>query len=160
DTNGYPDIFVKNLASQAIVRVNLTNDGQQESGNAPSNGARVAISRDGRYVVFSSQSTNLGVPASHSAVFIRDRVAGTTELASVFDTTLPYCFSNNEGVSNDGRYVSFSAVCEDADSTPVLFATMVRDRLLGTTTRVDALPDGTPGNGDGRLASMMSANGQ
>jgi hypothetical protein len=37
---------------------------------------------------------------------------------------------------------------------------MVRDQLLGTTTRVDTLPDGTPGNGSGNGNSVMSADGK
>src|SRR5262245_35059120 len=136
DTNGYADIFVENLATGAISRVNLTSSGEQESGlgGSPDNNfnfARQAISRDGRYVVFMSRSPNMGVPTGQSRVLIRDRVAGTTEIASVIDTTAPLCFSQNEGVSNDGRYVSFSALCEDEQGIhQVLVATMVRDRLL------------------------------
>jgi hypothetical protein len=167
DTNGYPDIFVETLTTGAIDRVNLTNTGAQESGaqaGAPGgniNLSRKAISRDGRYVVFVSRSANMGVPAKQSRVFIRDRVAGTTELVSVINTSAPLCFSQNEGVSNDGRYVSFSALCEDATGDNIyLSATMVRDRLLGTTTQVDTLPDGTPGNADGRHQSFMSADGK
>jgi Tol biopolymer transport system component len=163
DTNGFADIFVENLATGAIERVNVTNTGEQDAGptNPPyDNLAREAISRDGRYVVFLSRSENMGVPTGQSRVLIRDRVAGTTEVASVIDTTAPLCFSHTESVSNDGRYVSFSAMCEDAEgNTQSLVATMVRDRLLGTTTRVDTLADGTPGNANAG-GSVMSADGK
>jgi hypothetical protein len=168
DTNGYPDVFVENLGTGAIDRVNLTSSGAQESGNTLGAGnmniARPAISRDGRYVAFWSASANMGVPPDNSAVFLRDRVAGTTEKASVLPYSYPWCFSQNEGVSNDGRYVSFSVLCNntattEADATAQVINTSVRDRLLGTTTQVDALPDGTPANLYSG-ASVMSANGE
>ena len=125
DTNGYPDVFVANIATGAIARVNFTNGGQQESGNTiglgNDNAAVPAISRDGRFVAFWSASANMGVAANHTAVFLRDRVAGTTELVSIIPTTLPYCFSQREGVSNDGRYVSFSAALRGrVDHSPVV----------------------------------------
>jgi hypothetical protein len=163
DTNNYSDIFVENIATGAIDRVNLTSSGAQESGNTwgppGSNAAKIAISRDGRYVAFWSASANMGVAPKNSAVFLRDRVAGTTERASVLPYSYPYCYSQNEGVSNDGRYVSFSVLCENAQTTAQVVNTSFRDRLLGTTTQVDALPDGTPANafsGD----SVMSADGK
>jgi Tol biopolymer transport system component len=163
DTNGYPDVFVEDLATGAIDRVNLTPSGEQESGNSIGNvnASRIAISRDGRYVAFWSASANMGVAPNNTAIFLRDRVAGTTELASVLPFSYPFCFGEGiQGVSNDGRYVSFNEDCEPDDgiNNPAIYGTFVRDRTLGTTTQVDTLPDGMPTNGFSYV-SVMSADG-
>jgi hypothetical protein len=163
DTNGYPDVFVEDIATGAIDRVNLTPSGDQESGNTigpgNTNAARVEISRDGRYVEFWSASANMGVATNDSAVFLRDRVAGTTELASVLPFSSATCNSREEGgISNDGRYVTFSVLCEDAQSNVTYMGTFVRDRVLGTTTQADTLSDGTLTNGHS-ATGLMSADG-
>ena len=82
DTNGVDDIFVRDLdedndgilnESGATSTVHLSVDSDENAGNGPSYYPR--ISRDGRYVGFTSSATNLvsgdtnGVPD----VFVRDR---------------------------------------------------------------------------------------
>jgi Tol biopolymer transport system component len=165
DTNNYPDLFVRNLVTGATERVNVTNAGNQESGGSPGNAARPALSRDGRYVAFWSMSPNM-VSGGSSAVFLRDRVAHTTEKVSVgVATSQPLCFAQNEGVSNDGRYVSFDYHCEDADEVVKPTDTegiYLHDRTTNSTVRVDTLADGTPSDADYRYSvhAVMSADGR
>jgi Tol biopolymer transport system component len=56
DTAGISDIFVKAIASEAIIRVSVAEDGLTEA-NAPSFNA--TISADGRYVALESDASNL-----------------------------------------------------------------------------------------------------
>jgi Tol biopolymer transport system component len=174
DTNDHADVFVANVGAGTFERINMSPSGQQEARPDPTrpdiNASRIAMSRDGRFVTFWSTSANM-VPSNHSSVFLRDRATQTTQEVSVGYPTGPdwqICFSQNEGVSNDGRYVSFSVLCEKADGAgrPTdLVGTFMRDRVAGVTTRVDELPDGTPANGfsgnsfmsaDGRYVTYMS----
>ncbi len=57
DLNGMPDQFVYDRVAGALTLISLVSDGSQ--GNLPSGPG--VISRDGRYVCFSSQATNLDV---------------------------------------------------------------------------------------------------
>src|SRR5258706_3361463 len=81
DTNGCEDVFVRDRSNGTIERVSV------DSGGAQGNDASVdpLISPDGRYVAFESSATNLVAGATNAAadVFLRDRLAGTTERESV-----------------------------------------------------------------------------
>ncbi len=105
--NGLPDLFVRDvvLGTNYLICAGATN------------GGNVAISPDGRYVVFFSTSTNLvpGVPpTSQGEVYIRDRVTGTTTWASTNAAALAlgYLGQNNAPsyhprLSDDGQSVAF-----------------------------------------------------
>jgi len=56
DTNGYGDVFVKDIDTGAIARVSLNDEGEQAV-NADSFG--LSISDDGRYIIFRSSAVNL-----------------------------------------------------------------------------------------------------
>jgi Tol biopolymer transport system component len=81
DTNGRPDIFVRDLVAGTTTRVSVaTGGGQADDGSfVPS------ISGNGRYVAFDSPSTNLvaGDTNGVSDIFVHDRETGTTTRASV-----------------------------------------------------------------------------
>ena len=78
DTNGVRDVFVRDVDTGVTTRVSVGDGGQA---NGASSNAR--ISADGRYVVFTSQATNLvpGDTNGVSDVFLRDLAAGTTTSA-------------------------------------------------------------------------------
>lgn len=71
-----------------------------------------SLSFDGRYLAFVSEAAldardlDNGTPD----VFLRDRVAGTTVLASVSPTTLGGAFSLGPSISADGRWVGFHSL--------------------------------------------------
>lgn len=71
DTNGWPDIFVRDLQAGVTSRVNVGPGGvaaQGDSGIAPS------ISADGRFVAFESSANNLVLgDTGHADVFVRDQ---------------------------------------------------------------------------------------
>ena len=131
------------------------------------------LSADGRVVVFFSNAEDLvRGDENHRDIFdvlVHDVVAGTTELANISDSgeqadSDPLSYP---AISADGRYVAFDSwattlVPGDTNVRPDVF---VRDRVLGTTTRVSVDSDGTEGNGystnpalspDGRYVGFSS----
>ena len=159
DTNASTDVFVRELASGTTERVSVATGGAQADGYS----TFAAISADGRFVAFQSAATNLvpGDANGLSDVFVRDRLAGTTERVSVSSTG-----SEGDGtsaqivLSADGRYAAFQSAATnlDAGDSNGMDDVFVRDRLLGTTTRVSVSFFGTEGNAPS-VAPSISADG-
>jgi hypothetical protein len=102
-----------------------------------------AISADGRFVVFDSGASNLvaGDTNQRVDVFVRDRVAGTTERVSVGSgRTEANDNSLGGAISADGRFVVFDSEASNlvAGDTNGRFDVFVRDREAGTTTLISA----------------------
>jgi Tol biopolymer transport system component len=111
DTNGIPDVFVRDLVSQTTTLASLNASGANSVMATP------VISPNGRYVAFFSTAKNLaaGVSASSQGeVYLRDLVANTTTWASTNATAivsntihLNYTPSYHPALSADGRFVAF-----------------------------------------------------
>ena len=110
------------------------------------------MSVDGRFVGILSGATNL-IPGGTNGqihVFIRDRVTGKNQLASVSsDGAQGNDFSSGGELSANGRYVAFGSsstnlVANDTNGQDDIF---VHDRKTGKTRRVSAGQDGVEGNG-------------
>ncbi|MGA2246294.1 MAG: hypothetical protein ABSH48_14955 [Verrucomicrobiota bacterium] len=119
DTNGIPDIFVRDLVSGttrlASVGAMAANGPYQSLSDTP------AITPDGRYVAFYSSATNL-VPDRilGGEIYQRDLVAGTTTWISADAGNLLQSVSGSSNavscslrMSDDGNYVAFGA-CTNA----------------------------------------------
>ncbi|MBL8142096.1 MAG: hypothetical protein JNM38_13355 [Acidobacteria bacterium] len=106
DTNGQPDVFVRDTQAATTTRVSVATGGAQANG-ASGGGS---ISADGRYIAFHSDATNLvagDTNASHDA-FVHDRLTGVTTRVSV--TTSggeDMGYSQYPVISADGRFVAF-----------------------------------------------------
>jgi hypothetical protein len=108
-------------------------------------------SADGRYVTFISSSPQLvaGDTNNFTDIFVRDTVAGTTELVSTAtDGTIANGSSAGPSISADGRYVAFSSsasnlVAGDANGRQDIY---LRDRTNGTTERISMATSGEPDN--------------
>jgi Tol biopolymer transport system component len=165
DTNGHYDVFVRDLAFGVTTRASLDGNGVEGDGDSLS----PSISADGRYVAFTSAATDLvpGDANGHTDVFVRDRVAGTTVLASV--STLGAqadadCLAPR--ISADGRCVVFHSVATTlAPANGDLYDDVfVRDLEHGTTERVSVALAGDPNgasdmpsiSGDGRCVAFRS----
>jgi Tol biopolymer transport system component len=75
-----------------------------------------SITPDGRFVAFTSNSSNLfpGVTAGLDQVYVRDRTTGTTTLVSVNTTGQPGDGnSSRPSISANGRWVAFQSVATD-----------------------------------------------
>ncbi len=144
DTNGRSDVFVRDLRTGAVERVNVASDGTQAEGGWSGSHA-VRISADGRYVAFMSDATNLvdwpePPSGSVSDVYVHDRRTGRTERVSVGvggGTALTF---DAFDMSGDGRFVAFAAQrMEGAPNNQTL--AYVVDRRTGTVRRVsDRIP--------------------
>jgi Tol biopolymer transport system component len=140
-------------AQVAIEPVNLTDAGNQANGSV----GRGLMTPDGRYVVFTSTSTNLvpGFSLGKYDVYVRDRLLGTTKFVSLTSAGGPsyqWCFHG--GISDDGRYVVFESSGNDIVPGDDNLAddVFVRDLVAGTTTRVSVGSAGVQGNGPSSVA--------
>jgi hypothetical protein len=162
DQNGVLDVFRYDRAEQTttLVSVSLAGDG---SGNASSFGA--AISGNGRFVAFTSDSTDLTRQAASGArdVFVRDMQTGKTRIVSLKqDGTAAGGASNGPAISANGRFVAFSSFASDIvpGDTNDDFDIFLRDRKLGQTTRVSVDSSGAEAVGGSSEEAAISNNGQ
>ncbi|HUL51573.1 MAG TPA: hypothetical protein VLU94_03200 [Candidatus Nitrosotalea sp.] len=112
DTNGIPDVYVRDVEAGATV---LASPGALGSGSDGSQAPE--ISADGRFVAFFSMATNL-VPGVTTAgeIYVRDLQSGTTTWASTNARSLYFSVvgssnvvSCNHRMSADGQFVAFEA---------------------------------------------------
>jgi Tol biopolymer transport system component len=163
DTNGHSDIFVHDRSTGMTERVSVDSSGAEGDGNSGLIG-HPALSADGRFVAFSSASTNLVAGDTNQAedIFVHDRGTGVTERVSVKSSGAQAndrCYS--PAISADGRFVAFETVATNlvAHDTNGASDVFVRDRTNGTTERVSVDSAGAEGNGHSVSASL-SADGR
>ena len=166
DTNGVDDVYVRDLNTGVTSLVTIGPSGERLNCTCSRPVAR--LSGDGRFVLFSADFSVAG----GSLLWLRDRDADQN---GVFDepgnvTTAAVDVAAIEGdliaridgvaISNDARYVAFSAATFDENGTPIGFRVFLHDRMLGTSTRVDRP---LPSSGDVDALSFapdFSDNGQ
>jgi archaellum component FlaF (FlaF/FlaG flagellin family) len=107
DTNGSWDIFVRDRMTHVTTRVSVASDGSEANGTS----IRSSISNDGRFVVFSSEASNL-VPGDTNGfwdIFVHDRLTGATTRRSFADdgSQANYECWMESAVSTDGTTVAF-----------------------------------------------------
>jgi hypothetical protein len=146
DTNGYKDVFVRDMVKGTTTLVSVNSAGTGPGNNASDN---ANITPDGRYVVFESNASDL-VPNDTNAatdVFVRDLVAGTTTLVSMNQagTGPGNAAAQDPAISADGRSVAFDSSASNlvANDTNGAADVFVRDLVLGTTTLVSVNLAGT-----------------
>jgi Tol biopolymer transport system component len=151
DTNGTSDVFVHDRATGVTERVSVDSKGRQSDGEADGvldvNFGRPAITPDGRYVAFASSATNLVKGDKNNAVdiFLRDRLAGTTErVNTVGRKTVANAESSHPAISPDGRYVAFQSFADNLVPGDTNFTSDVflRDRQTDTIVRVSLTSTG------------------
>jgi len=131
--------------SADLTRVSVSTVGAQSNGHSN----RPSLNSDGRYVVFTSQATNLD-PRDTSAtadIYLHDRLLDTTELVSVsLGNTGGNDSSGFPTVSSDGRYVTFESAATNLtkEQTIGLKKIHLRDRQLQQTTLISVPFDGSP----------------
>lgn len=116
DTNGLPDVFLADTASGRIQRVSVSSTGVQQNAAVIDPFHQVSdVSRDGRFVAFDSDATNLVARDRNkdTDVFLRDLVTGRTTRMSVdrfgFEADND---SFNPSISAGGRFISFQSFAE------------------------------------------------
>jgi hypothetical protein len=142
-------IFVRDRVKGETERVSVSSDGMPAGGGGSD---RPFISGDGRYVLFSSYASNLvpGDTNEEEDLFLRDRIAGTTERVNVDEQgeeTLGNGNAFRANISDDGRFVLFmsrarlSELDDDTDSEPE-WDVYLRDRETGKNLMPTLAPDG------------------
>ncbi len=165
DTNGHTDVFVKDLQTGTVVLASVTASGVLGNGSC----FLPKLSADGRYVAFSTFSSNLAPSDANGTgtdVFVKDLTTGALEHVS----------KDNAGVggngtsayhefSRDGRFVSFYSystnfVANDTNGNADVF---VFDRQTQTIECVSVDSNGVPSLGgksalsdDGRFVAFLT----
>lgn len=149
-TPGTFEHFLRDLRTGKVERAV-----QGTNGRVPNRGGSVtALSADGRYVVFSSRSTNLSSGEGRGAnVYVRDRTTNVTTLETVAPDGGPADQTGGSGsfanaITPDGRYVAFGStantlVVGDTNRDDVF----VRDRTAKRTRLVSVAAGGGPADG-------------
>jgi Tol biopolymer transport system component len=119
DTNGTPDVFVRDMATGAISRVSTAEHGEQANGYS----VGPAISADGTRIAFLSTATNL-VPSAaggpinpptsglldRTEVYVKDLVSGVVTKVSIAPGGAPAdSHSTDHAISADGTAVAFGS---------------------------------------------------
>ena len=178
DTNGIPDVFVRDLLNGSTRLVSIGAKGNGTGASSP------VITPDGRYVAFFSTSQGLaaGVSASTAGeVYVRDLIANVTTWASTNAANvvsnalhLNFAASFHPAISGDGRFVSFKAGWTNGATAPggsgvagvIIFQ---YDSSNGATTSISSNgfpawlqnddvygPEMSP---DGRFVAFVATNG-
>jgi Tol biopolymer transport system component len=170
DTNAIPDYFVHDRQSGTTERVSVASDGTQGVGGGTVAVPPPAISPDGRFVAFTSGSTNLvaGDTNGASDVFVHDRTTKETVRVSVGTGGAEgNGASAASSLAAGGRFVAFDSIASnlvpgDTNGASDVF---VHDRQTGTTTRASLTADGAQAfggsffpalNSDGRFVAFSS----
>jgi len=161
DTNGSPDIFVRDRSAGLTTRISLDSSGAQANGGS----ANPAISTyDGRYVAFDSGADNLvaGDTNNDRDIFLHDRSTGTTTRISVSS-------SGGEGnddsiiptISGEGRYVAYVSAASNLvpGDTNGVQDVFLYDTVTATTTRISVDSSGNQGN-NWSVSPDISGNGE
>lgn len=153
-SGGYGQIYVHDRASATTELVSVSGGAQGNDGSNP----QVAISDEGRFVAFSSRAFSLvaGDTNGTDDVFVRDRVAGTTERVSISSTGgeangASGTVGKAVAISADGRTVAFQSFASNLvlSDTNGIADYFVHDRLSKRTERVNIGPGGVQANGSG-----------
>ena len=156
---GAADDFAYSVIPNAVSRVSVSAGGAQGTKASRSS----AISANGRYVAFSSSSSNLVPGGFNGNLLVRDLQTGNVEMASVDSSGNPANSLTNyeESFSADGRYVVFTSAATNLvpNDTNDCYDVFVHDRQTGTTARASVSTAGVEGNGYSQMPSI-SADGR
>ncbi|MEW6153908.1 MAG: GDSL-type esterase/lipase family protein [Actinomycetota bacterium] len=139
DSNGVPDVFLRDIATGVTARVSIRADGTQPNGTS----FQPAVSADGRYVAFHSDATNLvsGLTTSGLQVYVKDMVTGSLTLASKSPTTGEPGSgdSSDVSISGDGTLLAFTSsatnlATDPTDPSPGAGDVFLLNRLSGAVT--------------------------
>jgi hypothetical protein len=148
DTNLAEDIFVRDLQTGTTERVSVSNTGAEQNRGA----IEPSISADGRFVAFTSNSTNLVSMTVNGlmSIYVRDRVAAKTEIASITDggqQANDVC--RVPSISGDGRFVAFWSAASNLGPNPDRHRQIhVRDLQSGTLVQASRSSGGELANSE------------
>jgi len=163
DLNGWSDVFVHDRATGRTSLVSVDSAGIQGDGNS----IKPFLSASGRFVVFSSLSTNFMAADTNRAydIFVHDRQTGLTENVNVNEWGVQSDFQSGSyalSISADGRHVAF-----DSNATNLVpndsnrrWDVYVHDRLTRRTSRVSLNLAGQQWDNHHSYAPSISPDGR
>jgi Ca2+-binding RTX toxin-like protein len=163
DSNGFPDVFRKDMDTGAVLIVSSAPDG------LPANSVSFGptISADGRYVAFLSAASNIVNDDTNLSVdvFRKDMVTSKTvrvDLAADGTEATAGAISR-PSISGDGRYVAFDSAAANltANDTNNRDDVFVKDMQTGSIIRASETANGLgmTGSLEGSLRPSISADG-
>jgi hypothetical protein len=173
---GMPQAYAKDLDTGQVVLASRADGGGGVPADEPRPEGQVGVDRplisgDGRYLVFETPADNLvpGLPPGEEFprhVYRRDLETGETVLVDRVTGAAGAILEREaraDSVSDDGRYVVFSAPVADledpaGDHDEGVETVYIRDLQAGTTTAVSRASD--EGGAPGDLADAASSEGQ
>jgi Tol biopolymer transport system component len=162
DTNACQDVFVHDRRSGVTERVSVSSAGAQ----ANTDSFNGSVSRNGRFVAFSSTASNLvpGDANGRTDVFVHDRRTGATEIVSVGSAgARANGDSFSPSISADGRVVAFTSFASNLapGDTNANSDVLVHDRGARTTQQVSVSSAGANGNAASAATTQaLSASGR
>jgi uncharacterized membrane protein len=171
DLEGCGDVFVRDRGAGLTERVNVTSDGTEANGSSAIN-IPLAISADGRFVVFNSNATNLVAGDVDQGIgwfdaYRHDRKTGATERMSVASNGVRgNAPSFAHGISADGRFVVFAGGATNLLPGPELECNggscgwvFTREPATGTTTIANVKSDGSVSTRSATFGGALSGDG-
>jgi Tol biopolymer transport system component len=157
DTNFRTDVFLHDRVTGETTLVSQNTSGQQGNDSSFS----PVISGNGQFVAFTTNATNLTHKPTNGAIVIRNLATGRTKVGS-FNLDGTAASAASPSLSANGRYLAFASFVSGivADDTNNAFDVFVRDRRLGTTSRVSVDSAGAEAQGGGSFQPALSADGQ
>jgi len=146
DTNGKPDVFVRDLVSGATKLVCTDNNGNQLANFSED----PSISGDGRYVALCFGT---------AVIYVKDLSTGSLTRASTDGLGNPANgYSQRPSISADGRYVAFQSDATNlvANDTYGMIDIFVKDLWTGVIVRASTDSAGNEGNGASGNAQISS----
>jgi Tol biopolymer transport system component len=164
--NGF-HVYLRDLQSNTTQLVDVDTNG---IGSTDDTLTTLSLSADGRYVAFGSPDGSLAGLDENRAddVFVRDLVAGTTEMISQRNVTVipqaadGFTTMSPSSVSADGRWMAFTSWADDLvpNDTNQALDVFVRDLVNGTNFLVSVGSDGGPALGGSSENALISADGR
>ena len=143
DDNTAPDVFVRNwaLGRTVLVSINSAKTGVGNNGGGSGFGAiagsgNPVISFDGKYIAFTSYSSDLVANDANATqdVFVRDWSAAASVTTLVSRVDFPAGSANGSSfapvISSDGEYIAFMTDASNAVSSQTPDTNTVRDVVL------------------------------
>lgn len=150
DTNGFADVFVRDVVAGLTTRVSVDSQGKEASLLACPGATKIeshypSISDAGARVAFESSACDLAPdPEPYSDIFIHDIKDGQTSAVSV-DPQGATAGGVSPSMSGDGRFVAFSndgSMLAENQTNTQNTKVFVRDLKLGITELVSVASDG------------------
>lgn len=138
DTNGQPDVFVRDRQTATTTRVSVATGGTQATGGVSD---EPAISDDGRYVAFQSAATNLvtGDTNALTDIFRHDRQTTTTIRLSVSSAGAQATgASGDPSINGDGSRVVFKSLAANLVTGDTNAKEDIFVRLVATSETIRA----------------------